>query len=122
MQVEVTNGTATITDPSLTGNKSVTVSADKNETSKVVAVAKTKAPIAMTDIELKDYTDKELGELFPAIKDNQEKILAVREYINSFGINGKGAKITVAENSDQVTITLPKTEEGIQDVTIGNLK
>ena len=122
MQVEVTNGTATITNPSLTGNKSVTVSADKNETSKVVAVAKTKAPIAMTDIELKDYTDKELGELFPAIKDNQEKILAVREYINSFGINGKGAKITVAKNSDQVTITLPKTEEGIQDVTIGNLK
>ena len=66
MQVEVTNGTATITDPSLTGNKSVTVSADKNETSKVFAVAKTKAPIAMTDKELKDYTDKELGGLIPS--------------------------------------------------------
>ena len=63
-----------------------------------------------------------MEDLFPAIKDNQEKILAVREYNYSFGINGKGAKITVAENSDKVTITLPKTEEGIQDVTIGNFK
>ena len=119
MKVEVTNGTATITDPSLTGDKTVTVSADKDKTSTVVAVANTKAPVNMADIELKDYTDKEIEDLFPAIKDNQEKILAVREYINSFGINGKGAKITVAENSDMVTITLPGAAQG---VTIGNLK
>ncbi len=119
MKVEVTNGTATITDPSLTGDKTVTVSADKDKTSTVVAVANTKAPVDMPDIELKDYTDKEIEDLFPAIKDNQEKVLAVREYINSFGINGKGAKITVSENSDKVTITLPGAAQG---VTIGNLK
>ena len=119
MKVEVTNGEVNIQDPSLTGDKTVTVSASEGETSVVKAVAKTKAPVAFNDKELKDYSDDEIKELFPEINDSQEKVIAIREYINSFGLNGTGAKITVDANSDQVTITLP---EKAQNVTIGNLK
>ena len=119
MKVEVTNGEVNIQDPSLTGDKTVTVSASEGKTSVVKAVAKTKAPVAIDNKELKDYSDDEIKELFPEINDSQEKVIAIREYINSFGLNGTGATIKVDANSDQVTITLPGEA---QNVTIGNLK
>ena len=116
MKVEVNNGTVDIKDPSLTGDKTVTVSADKDKTSTVVAKAETKAPIAMNEIELKAYTDEEIEDLFPGVK--QDQIIAINQYINSFGLNGTGAKITVSEGSDVVTITLSNAT----NVDIGNLK
>ena len=119
MKVEVTNGTATVTDPSLTGNKEVTISADKDKTSTVLAVTKTKAPkiLAGKTVELKDYTDDELREEYGI--DKQEDVIAAREYINSFGLNGKGVTVTVGSDLTSVTIVL--TEEA-KDLTIGNLK
>ena len=119
MKVEVTNGTATVTDPSLTGNKEVTISADEGKTSTVLAVTKTKAPkvLAGKTVELKDYTDDELREEYGI--DKQEDVIAAREYINSFGLNGKGVTVTVGSDLTSVTIVL--TEEA-KDLTIGNLK
>ena len=118
MKVEVTNGTVDIQDPALTGNKTVTVSVGEGKTSKVVAKAQTVAPIAINGKELKDYTDEEIKKEFGADL-SQDKVIAIDQYINSFGLNGTGATIQVSEGSDEVTITLP---EKAQNVTIGNLK
>lgn len=118
MKVEVTNGTVYINDPALTGNKTVTVSVTENQSSVVVAKAQTVAPIAIDGKELKDYTDEEIKEEFGEGL-SQDKIVAIDQYINSFGLNGTGATIQVSEGSDEVTITLP---EKAQNVTIGNLK
>ena len=50
----------------------------------------------------------------------QNDVIAVREYINSFGVNGKGVKVTVdADDLNLVTIEVP---EKVQGITIGNLK
>ena len=118
MKVEVTNGTLDIQDPALTGNKTVTVSVGKGKTSEVVAKAQTVAPIAINGKELKDYTDEEIKKEFGADL-SQDKVIAIDQYINSFGLNGTGATIQVSEGSDEVRITLP---EKAQNVTIGNLK
>ena len=119
MKVEVTNGDVDIKDPALTGNKTVTVSVGEGESSKVVAKAQTLAPVTFDgDEEIKDYTDEEIKETFGADL-SQDKIIAIDQYINSFGLNGTGATIEVSEGSDEVTITLPKKA---QNVTIGNLK
>ena len=118
MKVEVTNGEVDIKDPALTGNKTVTVSVTENQSSVVVAKAQTVAPIAIDGKELKDYTDEEIKEEFGADL-SQDKIIAIDQYINSFGLNGTGATIQVSEGSDIVTIVLPGEA---QDVTIGNLK
>ena len=127
MKVEVTNGTATITDPSLTGNKEVTVSAAEGEESTVFAVTEMKAPEVLktngklSEIELKDYTDDEIRTTFGDKNDemSQADVIAVREYINSFGVNGKGVKVSVGEDLASVTIVLT---EAAQNLTIGNLK
>ncbi len=118
MKVEVTNGTVDIQDPALTGNKTVTVSVGEGKTSEVVAKAQTVAPIAINGKELKDYTDEEIKKEFGADL-SQDKVIAIDQYINSFGLNGTGATIQVSEGSDEVRITLP---EKAQNVTIGNLK
>ena len=119
MKVEVTNGDVDIKDPALTGNKTVTVSVGEGESSKVFAKAQTLAPVTFDgDEEIKDYTDEEIKETFGAYL-SQDKIIAIDQYINSFGLNGTGATIEVSEGSDEVTITLPKKA---QNVTIGNLK
>lgn len=121
MKVEVTNGTVDIQDPSLTGNKTVTVSVDNDEEneidSTVIALAKTKAPAHFNKTVLKDYEDQEIKDMFGVEK--EDDIKAIRDYINSFGLNGTGATLTVDKNSDKVTIVLP---EGTQNAIIGNLK
>lgn len=118
MKVEVNNGTVEIKDPSLTGDKTVTVSADEDKSSTIIAKTQTKAPKAIDDKELKEYTDDEIKEIFEVEK--QEDVNAIREYINSFGLNGTGARITVDESDLGVaTIVLPGEA---QDVNIGNLK
>ena len=121
MKVEVTNGTVDIQDPSLTGNKTVTVSVDNDEEkeidSTVIALAKTKAPAQFNKTVLKDYEDQEIKDMFGVEK--EDDIKAIRDYINSFGLNGTGATLTVDKNSDKVTIVLP---EGTQNAIIGNLK
>lgn len=117
MKVEVNNGTVDITNPALTGDKTVTVSADENKSSTVVAKAQTTAPITIEGKELKDYTDEEIKEVFGV--EDQNVVIAIDQYINSFELNGTGAKITVKKGSDTVKIELPGKA---QNVNIGNLK
>ena len=128
MTVEVTNGKVDIKDPSLTGDKTVTVSADKDKSSKVFANTVVAAPEVLktnkklTEIELKDYSDEEIRKTFGDKNGEmaQNDVIAVREYINSFGVNGKGVKVTVdADDLNLVTIEVPGKVQGI---TIGNLK
>ncbi len=128
MTVEVTNGEVDIKDPSLTGDKTVTVSADKDKSSKVFANTVVAAPEVLktnkklTEIELKDYSDEEIRKTFGDENGEmaQNDVIAVREYINSFGVNGKGVKVTVdADDLNLVTIEVP---EKVQGITIGNLK
>jgi len=102
LKVEVNNGDIDLTEPSFTGNKDITVA--KDATTTVKAVANTAAPIALTNFELKDYTNTELKDMFG---DDADK---VKEYINSFGINEKGATLTVAKGSKNVTITFEKVD------------
>ena len=118
LNVEVNNGIVDISDQSLNGNKTVSVSADEGKTSQLIVLAKTKAPITMNNKELKKYTDEEVKKEFGEDL-TQEEIIAITEYIDSFGLNGKGARITVNENSNEVTITVNGNVDGL---VIGNLK
>ena len=113
LNIEVNNGDVDISEESLTGDKNITVAKDANTT--IHANAKTKAPVALTNVEAKDYTDEEIKNLF-----GENVVVAqVREYINSFGINGKGAKITVAKDSTDVTITF---EKAVDTTSVSNIK
>lgn len=111
LKVEVNNGDIDLTEPSLTGDKTVTVAKDAQ--TKIKAVAETKAPIYLYNFEMKEYTDEELKKSFG------ENATKVKEYIASFGINGKGAKITVSKDSKDVTITF---EKATASATIKNIK
>lgn len=121
MVVEVNNGEVDITSPSLTGDKTVTVSATEGKSSKVFANTATEAPEELLGktVELATYEDtddfirKTYGEDL-----SQDKVIAIREYINSFGLRGTEAEIKV-EDADTVTITLPSEA---QDMEIGNIK
>lgn len=118
LNVEVNSGEVVVQNEAFTGDKNITVTNKKEGTTTVEAIAKTKAPVAMTNVELKDYTEEEFKTAFPTVT-KAEDIAAVKEYINSFGINGKGAKITVAKDSSNVTIVF---SEAVENVNISNIK
>lgn len=118
LNVEVNSGEVVIQNEAFTGDKNITVTNGEEGTTTVKALSNTNAPINMTDIELKEYTDEEFAQAFPDVKD-AKTIAAIREYINAFGINGKGAKITVAGNSNEVTIVF---SENVEKVNISNIK
>lgn len=113
LDIQVNNGDIDISEESITGEKNISIAKDANTT--INAIAKTKAPVTLTNIEAKDYTDEEIVAMFG----EDVVVEEVRAYINSFGINGKGAKITVAKDSTEVTITFEKATES---TNISNLK
>ena len=113
LDIQVNNGDIDISEESITGEKNISISKDANTT--INAIAKTKAPVTLTNIEAKDYTDEEIVSMFG----EDVVVEEVRAYINSFGVNGKGAKITVAKDSTEVTITFEKATES---TNISNLK
>ena len=113
LDIQVNSGDIDISEESVTGEKNISIAKDANTTIK--AIAKTKAPVTLTNIEAKDYTDEEIVAMFG----EDVVVEEVRAYINSFGINGKGAKITVAKDSTEVTITFEKATESTY---ISNLK
>lgn len=127
MVVEVTNGTVNVQDPSLTGDKTVTVSADKEKSSTVMAKTVIEAPEKLVGktVDLAKYKDSD-DEIRAYVKDelkvdeelSQVEVDAIREYINSFGLKGTEATIQVTD-ADTVTITLPGEA---QDMEIGNIK
>lgn len=113
LDIQVNNGDIDISEESITGEKNISIAKDANTT--INAIAKTKAPVTLTNIEAKDYTDEEIVSKFG----EDVVVEEVRAYINSFGVNGKGAKITVAKDSTEVTITFEKATES---TNISNLK
>ncbi len=113
LDIQVNSGDIDISEESITGEKNISIAKDANTTIK--AIAKTKAPVTLTNIEAKDYTDEEIVAMFG----KDVVVEEVRTYINSFGVNGKGAKITVAKDSTEVTITFEKATES---TNISNLK
>ena len=113
LDIQVNNGDIDISEESITGEKNISIAKDANTT--INAIAKTKAPVTLTNIEAKDYTDEEIVSKFG----EDVVVEEVRAYINSFGINGKGAKITVTKDSTEVTITFEKATES---TNISNLK
>lgn len=123
MNVEVNNGTVDITAPSLTGDKTVTVSADEGKQSSVIAQTEKTAPDAVKakgTVVLKEYTDEEIKKEFSVT--DQDEIIAISEYIDSFGLNGKDATIeftTTSDGKDAVIITI---NGNIADVDISNIK
>lgn len=113
LDIQVNSGDIDISEESVTGEKNISIAKDANTT--INAIAKTKAPVTLTNIEAKDYTDEEIVAMFG----KDVVVEEVRTYINSFGVNGKGAKITVAKDSTEVTITFEKATES---TNISNLK
>lgn len=122
MKVEVTNGEVEITDASLTGDKTVTVSADEGKSSKVLANTVNAAPEVLKGktIDFATYKDTDEGIRAEFGEElSQKDVEAIREYANSFGLNGTKATVVVKDNLTSVEITLPGDA---QNVTIGNLK
>ena len=123
MNVEVNNGTVDITAPSLTGDKTVTVSADEGKQSSVIAQTETSAPDAVKakgTVELKEYTDDQIKEVFGVT--DQDEIIAISEYIDSFGLNGKGATITFTTTDEGKEAVIITVNGNVADVDISNIK
>ncbi len=124
LTVEVNNGEVDVTEPSLTGNKTVTVPKDANAKitmkAKTVAPAKVAAKAKTDEIELKNYTDDELKTLF-SIQDAAE-INAARAYLNSFGLNEKGAKLKIKSDDTTNTIVEISFAKATANSTIENVK
>ena len=123
MNVEVNNGTVDITAPSLTGDKTVTVSADEGKQSSVIAQTETSAPDAVKakgTVELKDYTDDEIKDIFGVT--SQDDVIAISQYIDSFGLNGKGATITFTTTDEGKEAVIITVNGNVADVDISNIK
>ena len=115
IKVEVNKGTVDIQEPSLNGEKQVSVKPDENSTATILAYAKDAAPIAMTDVELKAYTDEEMKTVFGS-SITQADMIAIREYIDAFGLNGTGAKITVTKGSTEVKLLIDTNVDKIENL------
>ena len=115
LTVEVNSGDVDITEPSLTGDKNITVSLAEGESTTINAVAKTKAPVALDNVSV-DITDEDLLKEDNVTEDN---LAEVKAYIASFGLNGTGATITTGDNNE-VTITFTSVEKAV-NVAINNI-
>lgn len=115
IKVEVNKGTVNIQNPALTGDKEVSVSADEKNPATVEAISKAKAPITMNNVELKAYTDEEMKTVFGS-SITQADMIAIREYIDAFGLNGTGAKITVTKGSTEVKLVIDTNVDKIENL------
>lgn len=116
MNATVAKGTVDLTADALNGSKKVTIAKDGTIT---LATRKT-APVDLSKVALKDYTDDELiyvakdeanGIEEKGIKGiTKDNVKEVKEYISSIKsvITNNNAKITVAKDATQVTIELTK--------------
>ena len=119
LKVEVNSGDVDISEPSLTGDKNVTVSVEEGKTSTVTISAKTKAPIDLNNVSV-DITDEDLRKETGVTDKNFDDVKA---FLQSFDLSGTGATVTVKKDENKVTITFePEEDETIDNVEIGNLK
>ena len=119
LKVEVNSGEVDISEPSLTGDKNVTVSVEEGKISTVTISAKTKAPIDLNNVSV-DITDEDLRKETGVTDKNFDDVKA---FLQSFDLSGTGATVTVKKDENKVTITFePEEDETIDNVEIGNLK
>ena len=119
LKVEVNSGDVDISEPSLTGDKNVTVTVDEGKTSTVTISAKTKAPIELNNVSV-DITDEDLRDVSGVTDKNFDDVKA---FLQSFDLSGTGATVSVEKDSNKVTITFtPEKDQTIDNVEIGNLK
>lgn len=126
MNIEVEKGVVDISSDTLSGDKNVKVSNSENATTTVKAKTEKEAPakIVGETIELKAYsTEEDIAELKKVLSVadiTEEELAQIQEYVDSFGINGKGATVTVNRNSANLaTITFKKA---VSQTTISNIK
>ena len=127
LDVEVQKGTATvdIDDAYLSGDKTIAVS--KDATSTVTVTAKEAAPAVFEDVEVSvDATDDELATALSISTDDEEALAEARTYLDSFGLKGTGAKITVSDNGNgelvAVSIVFADLESDVTSTQIKNVK
>ena len=126
MNIEVEKGEVDISSDTLSGDKNVKVSNSENATTKIKARTEKEAPekIVGKTIELKAYSTEEdiakLKKVLSVADITEEELAQIQEYVDSFGINGKGATVTVNRNSANLaTITFKKA---VSQTTISNIK
>lgn len=117
LTVEVNAGDVDIKSQPLTGDKNVTVTLAKGESSTINALSATKAPVALSNVSV-DITDEELLKL-PNV--NEDNLADVKEFLASFGLGGTNATITTGTNNE-VTITFTSVTNAINGLVIKNLK
>lgn len=135
-------GTVDLAEQTLNGAKSVNVTKAKEAEVTVNFLAKTKAPKALNGFNI-DATDDEIKEELDIVKEvddgtgtgtkkevvkedselsdvEKEKIVQLKTYLSSFGLNGKGAKIKNNATTNITTITFDG--DTIVNTTIGNIQ
>lgn len=122
IKVEVNEGEVDIKDVALTGTQNVTVTNGKDATTTVSIKAETKAPVAMTTVEIADYSEKTVEELNAitglsgVTTENRE---AVVNFINSFKIEEGKATITAEADSNVVKLVFNKE---VENAVVGGLQ
>ena len=126
--VNTTDADIDVQDEGLAGHIDVKVSNSSKATHKITAYAKVDAPFKMTNLEVREYTEKELKEGVATIenynKEDEEDIAKIQEYMVQYkAIWGKKIELTVDPtskgNERKIELTIPKGETvNISDLDI----
>lgn len=121
LNVEVNSGEVDISDPALTGTKTVNVSNKDDKTKATITVnTKMAAPVIIpAGTEIKEYTAKDFETDFTSATTTEKEL--INQYMKAFNLNGKNAtiKAEVAKGGTLVTIEFA---EATTTTTIGGLK
>ena len=121
LNVEVNSGEVDISDPALTGTKTVNVSNKDDKTKATITVnTKMAAPVIIpAGTEIKEYTAKDFETDFTSATTAEKEL--INQYMKAFNLNGKNAtiKAEVAKGGTLVTIEFA---EATTTTTIGGLK
>ncbi len=120
LNVEVNSGEVDISDPALTGKKTINVSKEEGKDNTIITVnTKMAAPFAIpAGTEIKEYSDKELDTLFTTATSAEKQL--IKTYIDAFKLNGKSATIKNAVAKGETLITI-EFAEPITETTISGL-
>lgn len=121
LNVEVNSGEVDISDPALTGTKTVNVSNKDDKTKATVTVnTKMAAPVVMpAGTEIREYTAKDFETVFTTATAAEKEL--INQYMKALNLDGKNAtiKTEVAKGATLVTIEFA---EATPETTIGGLK
>ena len=128
LSIEVNNGDVDIKEPSLTGDKNVSVSVEEGKNSEITALAKDKAPFTFTSGVSVDSSDTELREaLATALSIDSDAVTdkdlqKAKDFLGAFKLNGTGAVIKTTKDSQEVTITFTASAEETIEADISYLQ